>query len=175
MSDNPLKWLNSTGGPLILMERQGLRSWRGSVKLTENQTAGDVLYLSDYDRACSVEDYVGVIPVGSSQALIFNDEPLQTTWWPVDKRGGIVVRWRWAPNQEAIVDVMSKLAVEWENTGIDINYPKGDLIIFDSALHFEEVDASLDVQLEPGTYAVQTAEYEPNQQVSLLFHLLTLI
>ena len=51
-----MSWVSSEGGPLILIGKSDLSNWEGIDGF-------------DYDRACPVEDYVGVIEVGNSQDI----------------------------------------------------------------------------------------------------------
>jgi hypothetical protein len=61
-----LKWIESDGGPLVLMSRELLPYWGGY-----DQFDLDPLDPAhDYGRACSVNDYLGVLPVGPGDALV---------------------------------------------------------------------------------------------------------
>lgn len=174
MSKRHLPWLNSAGGPLILLERESGPYWMGNLETAESRRGEGATHPTDYDRACGVEDYVGLILVGPSQALVLNDEPMQTTWWPLDKSNGMLVRWRWATNEDEVFAVMSNIPTNvWEDTGLNLRFSNGDLILFDSAYHFNEIESSISIRLEAGLYSIQTAEYRPTPTVSLVLHRLT--
>jgi hypothetical protein len=83
----PLKWIESTGGPLLLLERALLPYWHGSF--------GNTTAATDYDRACEIADYVGAIEVGSGIGVVLGEEPFSTTWWRSSEelRNSCIVRW----------------------------------------------------------------------------------
>lgn len=52
--------------------------------------------------------------------------------------------------------------------------PTGRAVIFDAAYSGEGIEASLQLELVPGTYSIDTAEYAPDEETALLPHRLTL-
>ncbi|MGW1208054.1 Imm21 family immunity protein [Streptomyces sp. NPDC002499] len=68
-------WVESMGGPLIVIPVSALAAWRGCTET--GVMAGDASAADDYDRACAVDDLAGVITVGENgaQALVLADEP----------------------------------------------------------------------------------------------------
>lgn len=163
-----LNWIDSAGGPLIVMERKSVHNWLGSsgtrVNVEEN--------ITDYDRACNVDDYVGVIIVGQEQALVLNDEPMQTVWWKnEDNHEGLLVRWQWAGSEDDVIHSLEKLDnIIWENTGLKINFSEGNLIMFDSACRYDEIDLSSSIKVQSGTHHILTAFWQPNESISLVLH-----
>jgi hypothetical protein len=107
----PLTWIESNGGPLVVLPRALLAAWRGTddplpgeaIEATFRWNPGGVA--TDYDRACDVRDYAGVIAVGSGEALVLADEPLPTTWLP-GHRGGVFVRWRFGPDEACVAAIL---------------------------------------------------------------------
>ncbi|MFD9409780.1 Imm21 family immunity protein [Streptomyces sp. NPDC059989] len=56
-------WLETEGGPFIVVPRAALPHWSGPE--------------GDYDRACEVIDFVGVLELpDGAEALALGDEPL---------------------------------------------------------------------------------------------------
>lgn len=55
---------------------------------------------TDYDIACSVNGYVGVISRYGSSVLVLDDEPMQTTVAKTRAGRVIFVRWKYAPSYE---------------------------------------------------------------------------
>jgi len=102
-----LTWIESNGGPLLVLPCSLLSAWRG----TDDPSPGEKVeatfrwnpagVATDYDRACDVSDFAGVIPVGSGEALVLADEPLPTTWLPAGD-GGSLARWRFGPDQASV-------------------------------------------------------------------------
>ncbi|MFF8029244.1 Imm21 family immunity protein [Streptomyces sp. NPDC007896] len=61
-----VEWIESGGGPLIVIPEASLSAWRGA--------GGDDW--EDYDRACDVDGHVGLIAVGQSRALVLGFDPV---------------------------------------------------------------------------------------------------
>lgn len=68
-----VRWVESSGGPLIAIPEAVLPFWAGA---DGDETS------SDYDRACDVDGHVGLLPVGDTRALVLGDEPASTTYLP---------------------------------------------------------------------------------------------
>src|SRR5262245_31751278 len=91
------KWINSAGGPLLLLPMGQLESWNGF----EQVDAGKC---PDYDRACEIQEFLGVVSVGQGKGIVLGGEPMETAWLPfIEKSGGTLIRWIYA-NDEASVD-----------------------------------------------------------------------
>ncbi|MEW1914083.1 Imm21 family immunity protein [Kitasatospora sp. NPDC085895] len=148
-----VSWVESLGGPLIVVPEAVLEAWSGS--------AGD-----DYDRACAVEGFTGLIEVGSAQALVLGDEPASTAYLP---ERGVFVRWSAAESEEAMlagVDTAMRTA-SWESELL-WQVP-GPVVLFDSAwtsakCHHQD---HVRVALEAGPYAVRAAYVEPGPETWL--------
>src|SRR5689334_6022814 len=65
--DESMRWIASAGGPLVLLPKLLQPRWQGT---------GGVP--SDYEVACGVEGYAGVIEKAGWRILVLGDEPLQT-------------------------------------------------------------------------------------------------
>ena len=85
-------WVSSNGGPLLCLPVAHLAKWQGTEAAAAQDPSDADAPTSDYERACAVADYTGVIPVGSGEGLVLGDEPNDTTWVAL-ARGGILVRW----------------------------------------------------------------------------------
>ncbi len=162
-----LVWVESAGGPLILLEEHLLASWRGCFSPPE--AANDV---TDYDRACGVDDYLGTIAVASGYGLVLGDEPMRTTWWQLpEAHTGILVRWQWAASEHDVITALTSLTdVIWAEAGINLHISDGNLVLFDAACVGNEVDERVRIALAPGHYVLTTAQYTPNSSLSLLLH-----
>ena len=153
-----IQWINSAGGPLLLVAQEDLESWHG----IEND---------DYDRACAVDDYVGMIPVGGGPGLVLGDEPMQTAWVALTASSGLLVRWMWADSEQAVIDSLPAIPEEaWQATGINFPSETGNFILIDSGAPGQKVREYLRFTLEPGDYIVETAEYSPQKSLRLVVH-----
>ncbi|MFE7171344.1 immunity 21 family protein [Streptomyces sp. NPDC057616] len=152
-----VEWVESGGGPLIAVPETVLPFWAGADG-EENA--------SDYDRACEVDGFVGLLPVGDSAALVLGDEPAATAYLP---EHGTFVRW-WAANSEdeLLSGVPAALAAaDW---GQEVHWVvPGPVVLFDSAFPGGETQRTetLRVELAPGRYAVRAANVQPGPETWL--------
>ncbi|WP_244318352.1 Imm21 family immunity protein [Streptomyces brevispora] len=136
----PPVWVESMGGPLIIVPVSALTAWRGSAET--GVLAGDALTPDDYDRACAVDDLAGVIAVGDSgaQALVLADEPATSCFLPEHRT---FLRWLAADSEAGLKAaaraVLVAAATEWEECGTWAS--DGPATLMDSA----EAGAELDI------------------------------
>lgn len=169
--ENELKrkrWINSTGGPLILIDEVILPKWKGSSG-TESNNLG---FETDYESACEVNDYIGSIYVDNSKVLVFGDEPMTSTWFQISKSEGFIVRIEYANSEDEVETFLRKIPPnqEWQNTGVEIIFQTGNLVLMDSSNSYEQLEEKLLIKTEPGKYNIQTQFYKPTEDISLLLH-----
>ena len=171
-SDDGLLWFQSNGGPLLLLDQSWLPAWGG---YPDPALPFDAPW-TDYARACAIEDALGLLTVGPGSGLVLGDEPMATAWCPAtDCQSGTLVRWRWADDEAACREALARLAsLAWSDTSLTFPVPTGRAVLFDSAYRGWDIEASLTLNLVPGTYAVETVEYAPDEETALLLHRLTL-
>ncbi|MEU6575730.1 immunity 21 family protein [Streptomyces sp. NPDC046805] len=152
-----MEWVESGGGPLIAVPETVLAFWAGA--------DGEDL-ATDYDRACEVDRYVGLLPVGDSAALVLGDEPASTAFLPDH---GTFVRWCAANSEdELLAGVPDALGTAvWEDE-VSWDVP-GPVVLFDSAWPGDKTDRTerLHVPLEPGRYAVRAGRAQPGPETWL--------
>jgi immunity protein 21 of polymorphic toxin system len=160
-----LTWIESTGGPLLLLELELLPFWQGILEGPAEMT--------DYDRACQITSYVGKIEVGPSFGIVLSGEPLSTTWYEASNLGNsFIARWVCAEDELAVVSALGSVPIDttWEQTGVNFETSHRELIVFDSSCSSSAIDTYLAIELRPGRYSIETLNYEPNDQVSLILH-----
>ena len=168
-----MKWIQSSGGPLVLIERRLMPIWRGVFGYSEEDRTDTTTSTTDYEIACSIKEYIGVIDTPKIKAIILGDMPLSTAVWR--SRGiSFLVRAFYMENGADINAIMNNY-IEYvdkniiELTKIYIEF--GDLIIFDSALSGQSKSFdSLNFPMAAGNYNVITCAYQPNKETSLLIH-----
>ncbi|MBF6164921.1 hypothetical protein IU486_09065 [Streptomyces gardneri] len=89
------EWVESAGGPLLIAPESEFGHWGGA-----SGRDGPVETCGDYGRACSVEGYIGLVRIGSQQALVLADEPDRTTYLPAER---MFLRWAGADSEEELV------------------------------------------------------------------------
>ncbi|MFF7975056.1 Imm21 family immunity protein [Streptomyces sp. NPDC007905] len=149
-----LEWVESGGGPLIAVPETVLPFWAG---------ADSEELATDYDRACEVDGYVGLLPVGDSAALVLGDEPASTSYLPDH---GTFVRWSAANSEnELLTQIPAALDAAVWGDEIRWNVP-GPVVLFDSAWPggAAQGEEHLRVPLEPGPYAVRAAYAQPGPE-----------
>jgi len=191
MRNDVLKWITSAGGPLVLLDEELATYWTGagdddssSLCDGETDTNGRKENASkaptDYERACSVTDYVGLLAVGPGQCVILGEEPMPTAWWPeLDSGAGIIIRWRWAQDeQSALAAVRNSLRGNWSEGGPLFRVLSGSLVLFDSACPGVDIDCTrsgclLTIALGKGHYEIRTLFCEPDDQTAMILHRLS--
>lgn len=166
-----MRWINSEGGPLIMLADPLLEFWQGCNVIGESPT--------DYDRACAVEDVVGLVNVGSGFGLVLGDEPFQTAWIPLDNRGrGTLVRWIHADSEDAVVSAMSRVPDEvFQSSGLIYPSDGSRMSVFDSALSGRSLAESevLKLDLPRGHYDILTSTFRPDENTAILLHRLIML
>ncbi|MGW1539197.1 Imm21 family immunity protein [Streptomyces sp. NPDC002309] len=128
-----LTWVESMGGPLIVVPVSVLHQWSGCTE--DGIIVGGTDQPDDYDRACAVEECVEVISLGdaeSATALVLGDEPATTCYLPEQRA---FVRWLGANSEAELVAaagaVLSDEATLWEECGVWET--DGPAVLMDSA------------------------------------------
>jgi hypothetical protein len=152
-----VEWVQSGGGPLIAVPETVLPFWTGADG-EENA--------SDYDRACEIDGYLGLLPVGDSAALVLGDQPASTAFLP--EHGAFVRLWAAESEDEVLAGVAAAFtSADW---GQEVRWEvPGTVLLFDSAWPGNDTDRTdcLRVELEPGRYAVRAANVQPGPETWL--------
>ncbi|MGW5220037.1 Imm21 family immunity protein [Nocardia sp. NPDC004085] len=145
-------WVESAGGPLLIAPESELGHWGGTADMD-----GPVETWGDYGRACSVEGYIGLVTVGSQQALVLGDQPARTTYLPAQRT---FLRWAAADSEAELVAAAQQALQEhitWDQ-GEDLIWEiRESVVLFDSAWPGTEIelDNQLHIALDPGRYRVR--------------------
>jgi hypothetical protein len=145
-------WVESAGGPLLIAPESELGHWGGTSDMD-----GPVETWGDYGRACSVEGYIGLVTIGSQQALVLGDEPARTTYLPA---GRMFLRWAAADSEEELVAAARQALQEhiaWDPDEDLVWEIREPVMLFDSAWPGAEIelDNQLHIGLDPGRYRVR--------------------
>lgn len=171
-SHAPFVWVESMGGPLIVIPVSALDAWRGCTG--SGMVVGDGVDPDDYDRACAVDDLAGAIPVGEDgvEALVLGDEPATTCYMPEHHA---FLRWLAADSETglkaAAEAVLADPATQWEECGMWIT--DGPAVLMDSAEAGAELNveypggglpAQAGVSLPPGRWRVRAVHTEADEE-----------
>ncbi|WP_459649668.1 Imm21 family immunity protein [Kitasatospora sp. Ki12] len=150
-----LEWIDSEGGPLVLVPGTALAAWTGC--------AG-----ADYDRACRVDGFTGPLDVGGAQALVLGEEPMSTAYLPEQ---GLLLRWMAAESEEAVLAAVPQALrlASWEPESA-WEVPDGPVYLFDAGWTGEESAAEhrLRLDLPAGRHRVRAAHVEPDEETMLV-------
>ncbi|MFI9229590.1 Imm21 family immunity protein [Streptomyces rimosus] len=157
----PFKWIESAGGPFVIVPAVSAHAWRG--------VEGE-----DYEEACAVEDYLGQTAFGpeseKTPAIVVADEPLPATFLP-DLR--CVLQWSYAPSEQELIDGARSSFPDiddWhQGPMLEV---QGQLIMFDATIPGESLgeEEKLYLSLPPGTYQLQSADFEVGEEVAGRLH-----
>ena len=171
-----LEWISTTGGPLILLPKSLLSSWKGAPD-NDDGLEDEPITVSeqnDYQRACGVRGDVGVIPVGDGEALVLPEEVLETAWQPLPN-GGVLARWVFGDSDDLVEQHLRSLpsSMSWR-AGPTFTLSSPELLLFDSAFSGERIlTPTLSVSLRAGTYRIGTTTFSPDPRTELILHRLT--
>jgi hypothetical protein len=159
-----MKWLESDGGPLVLIPASVLTQWRGSGIERYDPV--------DYDMACSIRDFVGLLDFRTKKILVFGDEPtpaIVTTMFGEP----CVIRWFACESQELAEKVISSIprALPEFAKALRCEILEEEHLLFDAALPGMLTEgASHKLLLERGTYLVTTEPYCDTKNYDFLVH-----
>lgn len=167
--ERELKWVCCDGGPHILMEKRLLSSWEGTDPPANGRVveavfrwAGEGTVATDYDRACDVNKYIGVIPVGTGQAIVIDDDVPMSAWLPGESgTGSILVLEEWSCDLRSadIIDAVRNLPDRnLVDTGLRYSTEESELLLFAAADRAPNwVYEPAEVRLLPGRYRARAA------------------
>jgi len=170
-----MEWIESQGGPLIVLEESLLPFWEGADPPSSRRAVRAESRVSgrdsatDYDRACDVRRAMGLIEVGPGFGLVIGGEPLPTTWLANDE-GGMLVRWRYGAEDSVLQRMSEVTRAEFDEHALH-HTVGGAVVLFDAAFPGHEIlTPMLRIDLRPGDYEVRIAEWAPDDQTSLVLH-----
>lgn len=134
-----LRWIETAGGPHLVLPKRYSSDWEGFlspsggrvVEATFRSNPGGSA--SDYDLACSVEGWAGVIPVGRGQALALTGDDTQAAYYQTACGQHFILRWIYAESETELLDyfedVRSQSIAESE---LEWRHPGGAVLLMDS-------------------------------------------
>ena len=74
-----LKWIDTTGGPHVLIPQELVAHWKGVTGWFDNADPHDQ---SDYARACRVTSWLGMVSCGAGCAVVLSGDVGRISWVP---------------------------------------------------------------------------------------------
>lgn len=153
MNNEQLNWIESTGGPFVLLPEEIVSSWSG--------VDGD-----DYDTACdNSDDEVNFYNYDGTKIVFLGDEPHNTTCAKT-KYGACLFRWIYGRSKEGMrdrIDLYDYSTVVSVHSDTFCTLDSGMIAIFDSSMSpddlAEECNNQLRIELEPNCKYGLSFEY----------------
>ena len=163
-----INWIEGEGGPHIIIESKFLKIWKGE---SDEEFERSLCF---YKKACSINDYISVLNIGSGKCIIINEDILISTWI-TDNTGGILVVGNYI-GDEMEYDTLSKEIndiPQYEYSDTELVYQVCDQELylfpacdFDKGWHYNYCKFNL----LPGNYIVKMIEeYAVNDSNFRLF------
>lgn len=154
MSKNDLAYVETEGGPFILLPLELKKAWKGVGDDEDEDEA------SDYERAEEFLSTVGVLDVGDGKALILGEA--EVTAFRPTKDGGVLIQRVFGEEDEDVIAAVDEAIAsgKWKATKHVLPIAgNGKVALFDSAYAYEDADEDevLKIALAPGSYAIDTA------------------
>lgn len=152
------EWVDSAGGPLVMMPRSRAPAWRG--------VTGD-----HYEEACQINDFAGVLAREWGDILVLDGEPLPTTWL-VRPDGLVIVRWVAANSEAELLEFATRWTPDHRpaDERLAIRLLEEPYVIFDSGQPGESMEP-LDIH-PPAAARTLTSFYVKDEarEISFVLH-----
>lgn len=151
-------WLKSLGGPLIAVPRSVVPAWFGTDGPGDDEDLDEEE--TDYWRACSAPDPVGVIDVAGKPALVLRTSSVPTAY--VEEHKLFVHEMAKTGRPDTVAGATSLLSeVEWQFAE---TFAAGEpLVLFDASFpgQYALEHEHLLITVPPGEYSVESAYHKP--------------
>ncbi|MEM0990533.1 MAG: Imm21 family immunity protein [Pseudomonadota bacterium] len=168
-------WIETNGGPHLLVTEEALPEWRGIEGWTELSEDDP----SDYARACRITDYMGLIPIGPHQALVFAGEVGGIAWLPTADGNGDFVQWLGVDDEADIAGALQDPIIEDLLSGQDAEHltfttsSSGVYRLIDAADRGDELlGQNAQIVIPPGAYDMR-ATYVDTETLILVVRRMT--
>ncbi|MEC5218531.1 hypothetical protein RCH09_003503 [Actimicrobium sp. GrIS 1.19] len=164
-------WINSNGGPYILANNHAASRWQATKGISSDNDNG---YANDYQRACAINGYAGVIQSDSGSILSIDDLPRDLAVYLNTDTEAVLVKLVGAESDKKIWAALdAEIEFPFKELDFEFEITESELVIFDSSELFSDVGQNkLFLKLSRGVYSVEVLNYEPHDQLMLqLFRL----
>jgi frataxin-like iron-binding protein CyaY len=161
-----MKWISCDGGPHVLMERSCMEQWEaGDIPSNNRVVKASHIYneatgiVSDYDLACEINDYIGIIELQSGSAIVINDD-VPMSAWVTDSNGigYIIILYTWENKDYSneIPEIINNLEdSDFMLSGILFKVREDELYLFPASDRpLDPIYEFVKISIEPGNYKV---------------------
>lgn len=152
-----LKWIDTNGGPHVLMPEEGLADWKGCENWEDNSASDP----SDYANACrNSAKYLNQIGSERYSAAVFGGDYGPTTWIPNSDRSGSFITWIGCDSDAAVMKLQAQDDLgAIERLSCEANFlletgPSGRLVLLDASVRGLDIgpDDHEIISVHPGQY-----------------------
>ena len=147
-------------------------SWGGGEFISLNVGLTDT-DRTDYERACEVHDYLGLIPIQRSTGFVLGDEPLPTTVVEQRSRSVAIVRLVYCDLNYDLENTVRNVStgILHRLQQIRLSVSESSWVIFDSAYPGSiGMNHCMRFDMPVGDIIIDTCTYDPDERVSLIIH-----
>lgn len=175
-----LQWVDSSGGPLVLISDKSAEFWSGILKRSAylakiKEDVEDFLdpNETDYGKACMINNYLGLVKVQNEDVLVIADEPLSTSFFFVSEKP-VLARWIYGEDKASVnyflLNIEVDLIENWHFEFI-IDFFSDKQFLFDSVNSFDKkIKQYLEINIKKGCYKIFTSLFEPDDKTKLVLH-----
>lgn len=168
-----INWIKSDGGPLICILASAAHQWRGTergVGSGDNENGA-----TDYERACSILGYLGLVQLTDGVAIVLGDMPMATSILKLKTSEICILRVMYASSNEEVISYVEccngtqgKLE---EDAILNFESDGSGIVLFDSAYSgTEERLEAISYPLASGNYRVDTRLVDLQDHASFVLH-----
>ena len=162
---NKYRWIETLGGPHLLLVEELLPFWRGNEGWNKHNNASDT---SDYARACRVKTWLGLIACDGGMALVLSGDVGAIAWLPSrDCCGGFLVQWIGVNKENDIEPALKSREMKdiLSNPNVEkVKFSTGHsglIRLIDSVFPGNQLSAGNEVlELQPGEYSIRAGYFE---------------
>lgn len=179
MNIGTLRFVDTDGGPLIVLPHRVLDQWKG-VYPPEDGRRIDVKWrfdstrpATDYDRALNAPSPVGTIEVGDAVGLVLGSYMDNAAWYPLTRSAaiGAFVRVASIADKDKLLPIIDRLDFPDETVAIETWQIDDRLRLFDaSARGATTAREGVDIDVPAGLYVVHTWRYEDRAIAEVVVH-----
>lgn len=179
-----IKWIECDGGPHLFIEKRLVGYWMGVIESSYNdktittklRSGKQSNIITDYDRACDIEEYVGVISIGNGHGLVISEDVPRSTWIPAeDGNGGFLVVLNYISEnieEDLIIEKIKKVDDSlFESTNLQLTIQDNHVCLFAACDYGPDwLYGCCEFKLKPGTYSIYTVDSYDFDECSFRIH-----
>ena len=139
MAEPGLAWVSTTGGPHLVVSGKHAVHWEGVGPPSHGRVVAAKFRwdaagpATDYDRACDVGGWLGVIRVGRGRGVVLGNHPNAAAYCLWRGRHW-VVKWVFAPSEMSFLAYFEGVAACLKpEAAVSVRHPGGRLVLMDAS------------------------------------------